>query len=473
MNGTRKTLETARGALDRGGSVHCVGIGGVGVAGLARLLAARGFRVTGCDVAPNRLTSALEADGIRVAMGHDAAHLSPPPDWLIRTAAVPDSHPEIRAAMQAGVPVSARGEALAAVVGAARGVAVCGTHGKTTTTTMAVQAFRAAGLDPSFCIGGEVDALGGVAGTGASRWLVVEADESDGTLALYEPEIAVVTNVDFDHMEHFDGVAAFHAVFETVIDRTRGTVCYGRDDAAAARLAGRRPGSVGFGLDPSSDVRGEDRRVDGTAQEFDVVAFGARLGRARLPVPGRHNVLNALGAVAAAMAAEAEPGPVLDSLSRFRPARRRLEAFHDGGGIRVFSDYAHHPAEIRALLEAVREGFAFDRLVAVFQPHRYTRTRALGPLFPPAFLGVDRLVLVPVYAASETPIAGGTSDDLLAAFRRQGGVPVEPAASLEDAWRAIRPDLRPGDLLLVIGAGDVEQIAMRAAAELGGRAAGA
>ncbi len=466
MSGMRKALETAREALDRGGSVHCMGIGGVGVAGLARLLMARGFRVSGCDAVRNRLTAALEAGGVRVAAGHDPSHLSPRPDWLIRTAAVPDSHPEIRAAMRAGIAVSARGEALAAIVGRARGVAVCGTHGKTTTTTMVAQAFRAAGFDPSFCIGGEVDALGGVAGTGTSDWLVVEADESDGTLALYEPEIAVVTNVDFDHMEHFKDVTAFHAVFETVIDRTRGTVCFGRDDEVATRIAARRAGAAGFGLDPASDVRGEARRVDGTAQEFDVVAFGARLGRARLPVPGRHNVLNALGAVAAALAAGAKPGPVLESLSRFCPPRRRLEPFHDGGGIRVFSDYAHHPTEIRALLDAVREGFVFDRLVAVFQPHRYTRTLALGPQFPAAFRGVDRLVLAPVYAASEAPLPGGTSDDLIAEFRRHGGIPVEPAGSLEAAWAALRSDLRPGDLLLVIGAGDVERIAAWAAADL-------
>ncbi|MBM4154267.1 MAG: UDP-N-acetylmuramate--L-alanine ligase [Lentisphaerae bacterium] len=466
MNTSPNPLERAQSALRRGGTVHCMGIGGVGVAGLARLLAARGMRVTGCDTARNRLTDSLEASGIAVALGHGPAHVAPPPDWLVRTAAVPATHPEVRAALAAAVPVSARGEALAAVVATARGVAVCGTHGKTTTTTMAAQAFRAAGLDPSFCIGGEVDILGGVAGTGTSDWLVVEADESDGTLALYAPEIAIVTNVDFDHMEHFEDVAAFHAVFESVVARTRGTVCYGRDDEVATRIAGRRAGAVGFGLDPASDVRGEARRVDGTAQEFDVVAFGGRLGRARLPVPGRHNVLNALGAIAAALAAGASPGPVLDSLAGFRPARRRLEPFLDRGGIRVFSDYAHHPAEIRALLDAVREGFAFDRLVAVFQPHRYTRTRALGPQFPPAFRGVDRLVLAPVYAASEAPLPGGTSDDLLAEFRRQGGVPVEPAGSLEAAWAALRSDLRPGDLLLVIGAGDVERIAAWAAAGL-------
>ncbi len=466
MNDAAKALDRARAALARGGKVHCMGIGGVGVAGLARLLAMRGFAVTGCDSARNRLTASLAASGIAVRDGHDPAHLHPPPDWLIRTAAVSDSHPEVCAARAAGIPVSARGEALAALVGVKRGVAVCGTHGKTTTSTMATQAFRAAGLDPSFCIGGEVDALGGVAGGGASDWLVVEADESDGTLALYEPAVTVVTNVDFDHMEHFDGVEGFHAVFEAVVARTREAVCFGRDDAAATQIAGSRPGAVGFGFHPSSDVRAENRRVDGTSQEFDVIAFGSPAGRARLPVPGRHNVLNALGAIAASLAAGAAPDAVLASLAGFRPARRRLELFHDGGGIRVYSDYAHHPAEIRALLDAVREGFAFRRLVAVFQPHRYTRTRALGPQFPPAFAGIDRLVLVPVYAASEAPLEGGTSDDLLAEFRRHGGVNVDPAGSLEEAWRMVRSDLGAGDLFIVIGAGDVESIAARAARDL-------
>lgn len=466
MSDTLDALERARHALAHGGVVHCMGVGGVGVAGLARLLAARGFRVSGCDTSSGRLTQALEAAGIPVAVGHDSAHLHPAPDWLIRTAAVSGTHPEVREAARSGVPVNARGEALAAVVGASRGVAICGTHGKTTTTAMAVQAFRAAGLDPSFCIGGEVEALGGVAGVGASEWLVVEADESDGTLAMYEPAVTVITNVDFDHMEHFDGVAAFHAIFASVVEQTRESVCFGRDDAAATRIAGRRPGAVGFGFDPASDIRAENRRVDGLAQEFDVVAFGARVGRVRLPVPGRHNVLNALGAVAAALAAGAAPGPAMESLSRFCPARRRLELFHDGGGIRVYSDYAHHPSEIRALLDAVREGFQYKRLVGVFQPHRYTRTQALGPQFPPAFDGMDRLVLAPVYAASEAPIEGGTSRDLLGEFRRHGGLRVEPAESLESAWQALRADLRPGDLLLVIGAGDVERIAAWAARDL-------
>jgi UDP-N-acetylmuramate--alanine ligase len=348
-----------------------------------------------------------------------------------------------------------------------RSIAIAGTHGKTTTTAMTVQILKAAGADPWFAVGGEMDAFGGVAGIGRGSWLVAEADESDGTLAWYAPAVAAVTNIDFDHMEHFRDEREFHEVFERFCSRTRGPVLFGRDDAVATRIAGSRPGAAGFGFDPASDIRAEHWAPEGAGQRFDLIVDGLPAGNVFLPVPGRYNALNALGAIAAARAAGVSPEVSGRALGKFRPVRRRMECVH-AGAVSVFTDYAHHPAEIRALLGAVldlRSRAGPGKLSVVFQPHRFTRTRALGEQFPAAFDGADRVVLAPVYAASEAPLEGGRSEDLLVRMERHGRYPVELAASLDDAWARGTRDLRSGDRLLLVGAGDIERLAERAAAE--------
>lgn len=464
MDRRTREADAARKRLNAGGAVHLMGIGGVGVAAVAHLLADRGFEVSGCDAVPNRCTERLAARGVRIFDGHDPAHLTPAPDWLIRSAAVPEDHPEVRAALRAGIPVSRRGEALAALVGLGPSVAVCGTHGKTTTTAMLIHIFRAAGLPPSFAIGAELETPGLVAGTGASPWLVVEADESDGTLALYHPRSTVVTNVDLDHLEHFRDLDEFHGVFAAVIRQTAGAVCWCRDDAAAARLAAGRANTIAFGFDSAAEVRAERRRTRGMAQEFDAFAFGRALGTVRLPIPGEHNVRNALGAVAAAAAAGIEPAAAAAALASFRLPRRRLDIRLRRPDLCILTDYAHHPAEIRALLAAIRDAFDCRRLIAVFQPHRYTRTRAMLAEFPPAFRGVDQVILTPVYAASEAPLPGGAAEDLLAEFHRQGATGARLAANFDEAWDWMSAARQPGDLFALVGAGDIEMLADRAAA---------
>ncbi|MCX7818557.1 MAG: UDP-N-acetylmuramate--L-alanine ligase [Kiritimatiellae bacterium] len=464
-------IETALARLEAGGRVHLMGIGGVGVAGLAHLLAAQGFSVSGCDPAATRLPRALAAAGISVAAGHAPAHLQPPPDWLIRSAAVPPHHPEIAEAHRLGIPVSRRGEALAALTYRARGLAVAGTHGKTTTTAMLVQIFHAAGVAPSFAIGGEVEALGGVAGGGQSDWLIVEADESDGTLAFYSPAIAVVTNVDLDHLEHFRDLAEFRGVFERFVRQTREVACLCADDPGAAALAAIAPRRVLYGLDDRADVRAGHRKAGGGRQRAGISIGGRFEGELELPVPGVHNLRNALGAIAAATAAGVPPATSLMALARFRPARRRMDVRVERPDLLVVSDYAHHPAEIRALLEAVRETWPARPLLVAFQPHRYTRTLALRNEFPPAFRAVERLWLAPVYAASEPVLAGGTAEDLQAEFFRQGRTDVRLANSLDDLWAALERERRPGDLVLFVGAGDIEELADRAAREWGGEMA--
>lgn len=453
----RRRVAGIRGRLARGGSVHMLGIAGFGMAGVATLLQGRGFRVTGCDLVPNRISRWLEERGIPVAQGHDAAHLEPRPDWLVRSTAVDDRCVEVAAARASGIPVEHRGFVLPALLADRLSVAVTGTHGKTTTSSMVAQMLAHAGRAPGFCIGGEVTALGGVADPGAGEILVVEADESDGTLVLYEPDIAVITSIEYDHMEHFETEDALYRCFD-VFGRSAKRLVYCLDDPRARAVCADIPGAIAYGFDLDAEVRGGE--VECGAERVRMVAHlrGRGAVPVELPVGGRHNALNALAAMAVGVELDLDPLQMVDGLSRFRHARRRFEKVVDRDGVVVISDYAHHPTEIRALVStAVR--LPHERLIAVFQPHRFTRTRALGPDFPGAFEGVDETVLLPVYPASEAPLEGGTSDDLLGHFGAAGMKNVRLLASLDDAWNYLRPNLRRGDVLLVVGAGDVEQIA--------------
>ena len=451
----------------RSGHIHMLGICGVGMAGLAVLLKQRGFRVSGCDSRPGALSGWLEHHGIEVQTGHDPGHWSEHVDVLIRSAAVPDDNPEVRAASRRGVPVCFRGEVLPAFVARGRSIAVSGTHGKTTTTAFTAQLLAALGQDPSWCVGGECEALSGVAQAGGGDVMVVEADESDGTVARYRPETAIVTNVEFDHMEHFADRAEFEACFRSLVGNARRRVVFCADDPVARRLCRGAAGALSYGFSRPADWRAVYLRKTAGGQRFTVMFRGERLGRVALPMGGRHNVLNCLAAIAAVT----ETGAAFDDIARAVPRlclpRRRFEQVAARRGITVISDYAHHPSEIAALMgmvSAPRSG----RVVAVFQPHRYTRTAALGADFPAAFKGVDSLLLLPVYAASESPRAGGTVWDLYRHFRAASCPVPLLATSLERAWAYLRGELRPGDTLLVVGAGDVEQIAARAGGWLQG-----
>jgi UDP-N-acetylmuramate--alanine ligase len=444
------------------GRVHFVGIGGVGMAGLARHLAHRGFTVSGSDAVPSRITEWLKQHGIPVAHGHSADQIPQELLCVIRTPAVPDDNPEIRAAYARCVPVIPRGAALPGLLEATRSIAVAGTHGKTTTAAMIAQVLHSAGKDPSYCVGGEIDALDGVAGVGKGGLMVVEADESDGTLRLYAPDIGVITNIEFDHMEHFASETEFFACFESYISNVRGTAIYCGDDDAARRVSSSVGGALAYGFRDGSDVQGRIKKQDESGTSF---TFRFGLGPwepAHLPVPGVHNVRNALGAIAAARVLGIETEAIAAGLAAFRPVRRRFEEVGGTGNVRVITDYAHHPTEIAAVIETARI-LGPRRLVAIYQPHRYTRTLALRDTFPPAFEGVDELVLVPVYAASESPVPGGTSEDLYAAFAGREKPSVQNAPSLEAAWEWIRAMLEPGDLFLILGAGDVDKVASWAA----------
>ncbi len=450
---------------DACGAVHMLGVCGVGMAGVAYLLARRGWRVSGCDAyAGNALAAWLRAAGVPVSEGHAPGHLAacPVPDRVIVTPAVSPSEPELLAAQVKGLPVFRRGEVLASLLSQGRGVAVCGAHGKTTTACFTARLLQELGANPGWCIGGATRRLGGVAGGSGGALLVAEADESDGTLALYRPAVTVLTNIDLDHLEHFDGEAALCACFRQAVVQTREGVAVCRDNARAWQVAQSAAVPVlGFGFSEAAELRAVDVGVDAVSVSFEVFYLGRAFGRVRLGVSGRHNVLNALGAAAAALLLGYAPETVFLALAAAcdELPGRRFEAVVEVPGIRVIADYAHHPAELQAAVEMARVQRP-ERLIVVFQPHRYTRTLALGPAFPAAFAAADEVILLPVYAASEAPLEGGDSCDLYAHFRNVlPALSVRLARSREEAWRYLRQVLRPGDLLLIAGAGDVIELA--------------
>lgn len=448
------------------GPVHLLGIGGVGVAGVAVQLAARGYAVSGCDGAPEGLGPWLVRRGIAVQRGHHPDHLVPGLQWLVRSPAVSEQDPEVRAARDRGLPVYLRGTVLPALLRGQTSVAVGGAHGKTTTSAMVAHVLRHTGMDVSFCIGGEVPTLGGVAHAGTAGVMVVEADESDGTLALYEPDYGVITNVELDHVDFFASVEELDLCFAQFARQARRTLVICHDDPGAERAARHAVVPViRFGTTPGSDWMLDSLHADRRTISAQVSFRGQPQGTLALQVPGLTNLLDALAAVAVAVDYGLPFAAVAEALQDFRPVRRRFDVLAEHRGITVISDYAHHPTEIAAFLQQVR-GLAPQRVLAVFQAHRYSRTAALGPDFPPSFAGVDELILVPIYAASEAPVPGGTLADLHGHFRSHGKIPVTVAQSLLEAWQLIREKWRAGDVVAVIGAGDVEHVAFRAAAAL-------
>ena len=439
--------------------IHMMGVGGIGMAGLARLLADRGHPVTGCDAGTPRTLSWLRANHIPVTTGHSPDHLAAA-DWAIYSPALAPTHPERAAAATRGIPTFRRGDVLAALAARYNTLAIAGTHGKTTTSAMLAHILRETGVSPSWCIGGELPPDGAPAGTGTSPWLVIEADESDASLASYAPHLALVTNIEYDHMEHFEGPEGLHACFRQFLSQTTGPILVCADDPTAATL-GRERGAVTYGLSPTADWRATDLRPTPTGTTFTLLPpDGTSLIQVTVPLPGPHNVLDATAAIAAAfLACGVPPAEAASAVAAYRPPRRRFETLAENNGIRLLGDYAHHPTEIRALLSAVRQAGA-RRILAVFQPHRYTRTLALGPDFPPAFADADRVLLLPVYAASEPPIPGGTSEDLLPLFlKTPPSPPVEYLPDFPSALRRIPALWQPGDWVLLVGAGDIENLA--------------
>jgi len=441
------------------GRVHFVGIGGAGMSGIARIMLSRGLEVSGCDARDSRAVAALRARGALVEVGHDAAHLRDV-DTLVVSSAIRPNNPELAEAERRGLQVLPRAAALAAVMSGLRGIAVAGTHGKTTTTSMLTVALQACGRDPSYAIGGDLSEPGSNAHMGTGEFFVAEADESDRSFLLLTPEVAIVTNVEADHLDNYGDAAAVQEVFRQFVGciQRGGCLLVGADDDGARGLvsfgeeAGLRVAT--FGLAADADVRVDDLRLEAGLPRFEVVAGGRRLGSVALRIPGAFNAVNAAGALAAGLQLGLPFTDMVRGLEEFTGARRRFEFKGVSRGVRVYDDYAHHPTELRALLDAARQVTGEGRLVTVFQPHLYSRTQSFAAQFASALAASDLAVVMEVYAAREDPVPGVTG----ALIADQVDLPAGRVV-FEPSWTAvpavIASMVRPGDVVLTVGAGDV------------------
>lgn len=439
--------------------VHFIGIGGAGMSGIARIMLARGLTVSGSDAKESLLLTALRAEGADVHLGHDAAYVAGA-RTVVASSAVRETNPELAAARAAGLRVLHRSQALAALADGRRVVAVSGTNGKTTTTSMLTVVLQHAGQDPSFSIGGELSESGTNAHHGTGPVFVLEADESDGSFVVYRPEVAVVTNVQADHLDHygsFEGVARGFEQFAATI-RDGGVLVSCADDAGSAALAvataARGTRVVTYGESDAADVRLLDVTSGPAGTAFELVHRGRRAGRVQLRVPGRHNALNATAAVAAAVEVGVTLPDAVAGVEAFTGTRRRFEARGQADGVRVFDDYAHNPSKVTAAVATGRQVAGAGRLVVVFQPHLFSRTRDFAKQFGEALAGADEVVVMDVYAAREDPVLG-VSGALVADAVPLGGEHVEFVPSWGATAQAVAHRLRPGDVLVTIGAGDI------------------
>ncbi|HEX6751321.1 MAG TPA: UDP-N-acetylmuramate--L-alanine ligase [Longimicrobium sp.] len=447
--------------LARSGPVHFVGIGGAGMAPLAEMLLLAGGQVTGCQDHVNASARLLHRHGALITEGHDPAHVA---DCLavVMTAAVPDDHPEIAAARARGIPVLKRARALGAIVNRGTVVGIAGTHGKTTTTTLTTTVLAAAGLDPTGFVGAHVPAWGGNLRRGGDRVYVVEADEYDRSFHQLAPKIAVVTTLEADHLDIYGSLEAVEESFLTYAESVPddGMIACCADDYGASRLAnGLRGGPervMTYGLNAGSMLRAEEVVADGAAQRFTVRERGQVLGTATLRAPGLHNVRNALAAVAVARRFGIAWETIARGLAEYSGIDRRFEHVGEAGGVLFVDDYAHHPTEIEATLRAARASHPDRRLVAVFQPHLYSRTRDFAPEFGRALAAADVVFLTDIYAAREQPIPGITGE-LIATPAREVGGDVRYVPSRDEIVDAVAAELRPGDLCLTMGAGNLDE----------------
>jgi UDP-N-acetylmuramate--alanine ligase len=460
------------------GTIHFVGIGGIGMSGIAEVMHNLGYSVQGSDIAEGAGIERLRSRGIAVAIGHAADNVDGV-GVVVTSTAVKRTNPEVAAALDHRIPVVRRAEMLAELMRLKRTVAVAGTHGKTTTTSMIAALLDAGGVDPTVINGGIINQYGSNARLGDSDWMVVEADESDGSFLRLDGEIAVVTNIDPEHLDHYGGFEAVKNAFVEFIHNVpfygAAVLCLDHPEVQRIipKICDRRV--VTYGFSAQADLRAENIRPDGGGNVFDVIVRERtggtrRIADIRLPMPGRHNVQNALAAVAVALELGCDADIVRGGFAQFDGVKRRFtrvgEVPVEGGSAAVIDDYAHHPVEIRAVLSAAREAAGAGRVIAVAQPHRFTRLRDLMDDFQTAFNDADMVFVTPVYAAGEEPIAGVSAEALVAGLREQGhraAVAVGDAGALA---RALAGVVGAGDYIVCLGAGDITRWASNLASDV-------
>jgi UDP-N-acetylmuramate--alanine ligase len=450
--------------------IHFVGIGGVGMSGIAEVSLTLGHRVSGSDVHETEITRRLGHLGATITYGHHADSVTAGIDAVVISSAVKYSNPEVVRARELKIPVIPRAEMLAELMRLKYGIAVAGSHGKTTTTSLIATILARAGLDPTTVIGGVLHSMGTNARLGQGEVMVAEADESDGSFLLLSPTIAVVTNVDPEHLDYYGDMDRMRSAFLEFMNRVPfyGVSVLCLDNVNVRALVPQvRKRVITYGTTSDADYVARDLCVVGMETIFEAVRGETLLGTVRLRLPGRHHALNALAAIAVATEVGVDFETAREALADFGGIHRRFELCGEAGGVTVISDYGHHPEEIRSTLAAAREGFG-RRLVAVFQPHRYTRTRDLFGEFLDAFDAADQLILTDIYAAGEDPVDGLTGDVLFWALKRRGHLDVQYVARREDLVPEILPLLRVGDLVVVLGAGNIHAFAEELVRSLAG-----
>lgn len=442
--------------LEKVQNVHFIGIGGYGMSALAHIVLKSGHTVSGSDLNPNKLTEGLKKSGAAVFQGHRAEQVGKA-ELVICSTAIPPDNPELEAARRRNIPIWHRSELLAAILNCRYGIAIAGAHGKTTTTAMVSLLLENGKLKPTAIIGGEVSFFGSNARLGDGPYVVAEACESDHSFLRYRPFLALVTNIEPDHLEYYDGnfnklVDSYIVFINNVREGGLAVIC--GDDPVLQQIRGDlNPTLLSYGFNDHVDVKGENVEIKGLGSRFDVRFRGEPLGEIELKVPGKHNVLNALGAAAVALFLEVDFGVIRDAFLDFDGARRRFEIVGSPGDILVVDDYAHHPTEIQATLKAARQ--SGRRVFCVFQPHRYTRIRFLWDDFTRAFDDADRVLFSGIYRAGETPIDGISSQALAQKVRERGHDHVYAMEDEEEIIRFLEENTQNGDMVLTMGAGDI------------------
>ena len=449
--------------------IHFIGIGGIGMSGIAEVLLTMGYMVSGSDLRRSPITDRLVGLGARVFEGHVASNATAC-DVVVTSSAVSPTNPEVIEARSRKTPVIQRAEMLAELMRLKYGIAVAGMHGKTTTTSMIAAVLAGGGLDPTVLVGGRVDALGSNARLGNSQYLVVEADESDRSFLKLSPVLAVVTNIDREHMDCYRDMADVESAFVEFMDRVpfygATTACLD-DDLLRAALPRVKRRLYTYGEQEDADFRVSLLpKIPSCRSRFSVSFNGSELGIFHLHVPGSHNVLNATAAVAVGIQLGIAPEQVAAGLDTFRGVDRRFQLKGVVEGVTVIDDYGHHPTEIRATLRAARQ-CGYSRVHVIFQPHRYSRTRDLMDQFSLAFVDADTVQVLDIYAASEEPIEGVTGEALARAMRQNGRLEVEHASSIDEAIRRLSAGARDGDAILTMGAGNVSQASDKLLVALG------
>ncbi len=443
--------------------IHFVGIGGIGMSGIAEVLLNLGYKVSGSDLKHSGVTARLISLGAQVFEGHRAENVRGA-DVVVTSSAIAKDNPEVAEAHRAHLPVIQRAEMLSELMRLKYGIAIAGMHGKTTTTSMVASVLAAGGLDPTVVVGGRVDAMGSNARLGKSQYLVAEADESDRSFLKLSPILSVVTNIDREHMDCYRDMQDVERTFIEFMDRVPfyGMVVACSDNQPLRALLPRvQRRVVTYGLGEAADFRISASAQCGTQGEprstFEVNYRGRSLGEFHLRVPGAHNVLNATAAIAVGIGLDIGTEDIRRALDEFRGVDRRFQVKGSGAGVTVIDDYGHHPTEIKATLAAAKE-CGYRRVLVVFQPHRYTRTQLLMEDFADAFRDADAVFMLDIYAASEPPIPGVTSQVLAARVKDRCGKPAEYVANFDDAIEAVAKNAQAGDMVLTLGAGNVSQL---------------